>query len=602
MIELPDRYRLLESLPTQQGIVRAQDTLLGREVLVQLPRTDAALGSSTRSRGLREAQSVSRCDHPNLVRLFDALDTEFGPILILEPFVGTKLAQAVSENGAWDAESVRKLGAASADALLEVHKQGIVHRGVSEDALFVDHDRTLTKIHGFDFAKPVNLSAASSLAYKNPSSSAERRELPPYPAPEQWQGASADSRVDVFALGCTLRFALTGQRVDDTTMVVRLAAERPDLPKDLVALIDRATAASPLQRIPNMAVFRDELLRLGQSPGAASAGAGARGPGGRRLLAACAAAALPLLGWWGMSAFGAWDDGSPGSRGGGIIPPGAADQTADARRASEGSLLPHYTASHALVIGIDYDEPEAPWNRYTLRNAERDAEAIAKKLIDIGWEEDHVKSLLGGAATREGIERALFELEGRVRDDDQVFIYFAGHGLKHATSDESGWAIPFDAALPPDDTVREQENWLHFDRFDRVFREFRAKHILIALDCCHGGAGMSNLRSGAGATASADQVGRYLRERARIMIASARSHETALDGAGDHSPFAMGFLDSLEVARRRNISALQLLARIQDTMTSILQSDQRPFMLAHRTSANGAQFFFVPADSQESDR
>jgi hypothetical protein len=595
MIELPDRYRLLESLPTQQGIVRAQDTLLGREILVQLPRTDAALGSSTRSRGLREAQSVSRCDHPNLVRLFDALDTEFGPILILEPFVGTRLAQAVSEGGAWDAESVWKLGAASADALLEVHKQGIVHRGVSEEALFVDHDRTLTKIHGFDFAKPVNLSAASSLAYKNPSSSAERRELPPYPAPEQWQGASADSRVDVFALGCTLRFALTGQRVDDTTMVVRLAAERPDLPKDLVALIDRATAASPLQRIPNMAVFRDELLRLGQSPRAASTGAGARGPGGRRLLAACAAVALPLLGWMGMSAFSAGDDGSPGSRGGGIIPPGEADQTADARRALEGALLPRYTASHALLIGINYDSADAPWSRFALRNAERDVDAIANKLVETGWEQGNVLSLRGSEATRDGIDRALLDLEMRTSENDQVFIYFAGHGLKHPNSRESGWAIPFDAAFPPGETIQEQENWIHFDRFDRVFREFRAKHVLIALDCCHGGAGMSPARSGLDARGHSEQIGRYLSEPARVMIASARAHETALDGFGDHSPFAMGFLEALDVAKSKNLSATQLLARVQDTITRVLQSSQRPFMMAHRSSAPGGEFFFVPS-------
>lgn len=595
MIELPTRYRIIEGAPTSSGLLRAQDTMLGREVLLQTPRSDAALAPAARSRGLREAQSVAKCDHPSLVRLLDAIDTAFGPVLVLEPFAGTTLAEAVDDNGPLDPETVCRLGAASADALLEVHKQGIVHRGVSEAALFVDHDRTLTKLHGFDFAKPVNLSAASSLAYKKKEANADGRELPPYPAPEQWQGASADTRVDVFALGCTLRFALTGQRVDDTTTLSRLAAERPDVPKKLAALIDRATAASPLQRIPNMAMFRDELLSLAEPQRTNSLNDRPRRLFLQRSLAACVAVALAFLGWNELATPGSVDGHQLGNRGSGIIPPEPRDTGEGSRDSANTSLLPRYKASRALLIGIDYRGPDAPWSRFTLRNAERDAESLAKKLVDIGWQKGNVKSLLGRDATREGIERALFELESQVEDDDQVFIYFAGHGLRHTNSDESGWAIPFDADLPPDDAIREQRNWLHFDRFDRVFREFRAKHILIALDCCHGGAGMSNLRAGSTANASSEQVGRYLSERARIMIASARSHETALDGTGEHSPFAMGFLESLEAARSRNISALQLLARIQDTMTGALQSDQRPFMMAHRTSAPGGQFFFVPS-------
>ncbi|MCA8942684.1 MAG: caspase family protein, partial [Planctomycetes bacterium] len=520
---IPTRYRPLETIQSVRGrsLLRAHDSLLEREVFLQVPAATEKLEPDELQRGLREARALGGSQHPGLVRLLDAHETEFGPILIYEPFRGETLAERVGRDGPLAPEVAKHVVSQIADALLAVHRAGLVHRGVSEHAIFVDHDDRVT-VDGFDFAKPIDPAGLTSLGLDPEREDFDPDLLPAYPAPEQWAGAAADARTDVFALGCVLYFLLTGEAVNARTPD-GVTIDAAGLPTDLATVVRRCTTRLPSQRYPTMCDVHDALQPAPEAAAAAAAVTTSK----RSWHVPVVAVILVLCGAW----FGVQSMRGDTEAERGIKLPGHTGETADtaADRRGEAERETYsgdYAESYALLIGIDYSDPKCGWHAYELANAERDVQAIGTALEDLGWPATNVVRLLGREATRQGIENALRDLEAKVARDDQVVIYFAGHGVRHLTSSDSGWAIPADAGAQPADGT-EGADWLHFDRFDRVFREFQAKHILIAFDCCHGGAGMSRMRAGA-VVATPARLAAYLREPARIMFASSRANEAAL--------------------------------------------------------------------------
>ena len=89
-----------------------------------------------------------------------------------------------------------------------------------------------------------------------------------------------------------------------------------------------------------------------------------------------------------------------------------------------------YRNSWALVVGINrYKDPKIPRLKY----AEADARAVKERLVQVGFPERNIRSLLGHEATREAILMALEEdLNPRMERGDRLFIYFSGHGASTA--------------------------------------------------------------------------------------------------------------------------------------------------------------------------
>ncbi|HEV7721738.1 MAG TPA: serine/threonine-protein kinase [Iamia sp.] len=211
-----------------------------------------------RARIRREAEVLRSLDHPGIVRLLDLVDDGDDVVLVMPYLSGGSLHERVATEGPMDPEAVQVLAGRLLDALAAAHRQGVVHRDIKpENVLFTaDGDPRLVDFgvaHTQDHT--LGLTATSMVVG-----------TPGFMAPEQARGEAASAPADVFSLGATLLFALTGAgpfgpvNADPRVLMHRAATgkvERPprELPPELRTLL--ATALDPkAERRPSAARLR----------------------------------------------------------------------------------------------------------------------------------------------------------------------------------------------------------------------------------------------------------------------------------------------------------------------------------------------------------
>ncbi|HEU5149819.1 MAG TPA: serine/threonine-protein kinase [Iamia sp.] len=267
-----------------------------------------------RARIRREAEVLGSLDHPGIVRLLDLVDDGDDVVLVMPYLPGGSLHERVARDGPMTPEAVQVVADRLLDALAAAHRQGVVHRDIKpENVLFTaDGDPRLVD---FGVARTQDFTfglTATSMVVGTPG----------FMAPEQARGEPASAPADVFSLGATLLFALTGRGpfgpidADPRVLMHRAASgkvERPprDLPVELRTLLATALDPKP-ERRPSAA-----RLRGGGGTGATSPLTGLADVVRRnRALAIGAAAVLGLLLVGGLVALvtGQEDDG-PGRAG-----------------------------------------------------------------------------------------------------------------------------------------------------------------------------------------------------------------------------------------------------------------------------------------------
>jgi tRNA A-37 threonylcarbamoyl transferase component Bud32 len=322
-------YRLLERLGAggMGAVFKARHRKLGRLVALKLIHPLYVGDRAAAKRFLREMQSLSRLDHPNIVRALDAGEDNGRLYLVMEFVEGTDLATLVKDKGALPLALACDCARQSALALQHAHEQGLVHRDVKPGNLLLAGDGTV-KLLDLGLARlgaPDEADAATSL-----TDTGMLMGTPDYVAPEQiLDSKRVDIRADLYSLGCTLYHLLTGrppfaggtagQKLMQHQMVEppAMATLRPEVPVALVAVVQKLMAKEPTERYQSpaeVAAVLDHLLRTGKLGGGPFAGvAGLVGvtPGswlgrarpswqGRRLLAAVVVAVL-LLGSAGLA-------------------------------------------------------------------------------------------------------------------------------------------------------------------------------------------------------------------------------------------------------------------------------------------------------------
>ncbi len=574
-------------------LARAQDRTLGREVVLKAlgPAAVEALASrEDRERALREARALARIDGDGVVRLLDVLETERGPVLVLEPFAGESLAERLARHAGepMDPADVRRLAFDLATALESVHRAGVVHRGLSTGSVLLSAAGR-PRLTGFSFARWDRATGMTSIDYGRASSDAAGSEAvvlrPTHPAPEQVAGQPADARSDVFALGCVLYECLTARNPFPAEDPVDRVAPPPahklvrDVPRDLSELVERCLARNPLNRPQSAGEVATQLAAFAdESP--AEAGE-RRHAWWRPDVMQLALAGAALFAVW---VFALRGDGEDGERGVQLLDQDAASATVG--RSGAPALQASYVASHALLIGIGevYADQRFP----ALSNAEADVAALAARLDEMTWENWQTTTLTGAAATRQGILSALRDVEHRAGPDDRVFIYYAGHGEPHERASESGWIIPAGARRQAEDPSRA--DWIRFDEFSRFFDESEAKHILVAMDCCYSG------RLAAPRSATSTRYSeRFLRSKAHVVITSGRRFEVVSDGvAGAHSPFTRAFLDALSRTDTEAMTSSALYSEIADAFVQEGIGQTPQFAYPPRQSLGQFVFFLQP--------
>src|SRR5919197_6775259 len=202
------RYRLISRIGMgAMGVVwRAYDERLNRTVAVKklllspgLPEDEAV---EAVARCLREGRIAARLHHANAISVFDVVDEDGAPCLIMEYLPSKSLAMALSEHGPLDPYEVARIGALSASALVAAHAAGIVHRDIKPGNILLGDDGSV-KITDFGISRAtddVTVTKTGMIAG-----------TPAYLAPEVAIGRDPTPASDIFSLGSTLYAAVEGE-------------------------------------------------------------------------------------------------------------------------------------------------------------------------------------------------------------------------------------------------------------------------------------------------------------------------------------------------------------------------------------------------------
>ena len=262
------QYVLLERIGSgaMGTVYRALHRKMKREVAVKVLRAGA--GDRARLRRLfdREVLAAAQLCHPNIVAAYDAGEDDGLPYLVSQFIEGDNLATVVRRSGPLPVEVALDCVLQAARGLAYFHQQGFIHRDVKPANLIVD-DEGVVRVLDVGLARL----RASTCGDHDDSTLTQIVGTPAYMAPEQAAGTRCDCGADVYALGCTLYFLLTGRTVFPAGEVTgQLAAHRhstvPCLSGDLAPLnplLFKMLAKRPEDRHDSMeSVIRDvERLR-----------------------------------------------------------------------------------------------------------------------------------------------------------------------------------------------------------------------------------------------------------------------------------------------------------------------------------------------------
>jgi serine/threonine protein kinase len=259
-----DRYQLLESAGEggMASVYKAYDTRLERDVAVKIIRTDMFVPAALQQvlkRFEREAKSLAKLSHPNIVSVIDYGDHDGVPYLVMEYLPGGSLKDRLKEPQLTWQDSFHLL-LPIARALQFSHQQGIIHRDVKPSNILI----TLSgepMLSDFGIARILESEGGTNLTGTGVGIG-----TPEYMAPEQWVGKTSPQS-DLYSLGVVLYEMVTGRKpyTADTPAAILLKQANdplprprqftPDLPASVEKIILKALAKNPENRYQNMGEF-----------------------------------------------------------------------------------------------------------------------------------------------------------------------------------------------------------------------------------------------------------------------------------------------------------------------------------------------------------
>jgi eukaryotic-like serine/threonine-protein kinase len=260
------RYRLGAKVGSgAMGVVwRAEDERLRRTVALKQVRLPGVIDDQAREqayrRVMREGRLFARLHHPNAIAVFDVVEHEGQPWLVMEYLPSRSLSETMADSGVLDPLTAARVGHQVAAALTAAHEAGIVHRDVKPGNVLIGDDGVV-KVTDFGISRAVDEATVTSDGMVAGT--------PAYLAPEVARGGTADFRSDVYSLGSTLYAATEGeppfgQGENALAQLHRVATGEyvpPRAAGALTSLLERLLEHDPARR-PEMHQVRDELGRL----------------------------------------------------------------------------------------------------------------------------------------------------------------------------------------------------------------------------------------------------------------------------------------------------------------------------------------------------
>jgi len=261
---LGDGYRIEREL-SGGGMSRlflARDLSLDRSVVVKVLPPELAGGVNV-ARFQREIAVAAQLQHPHIIPILSAGADE-SLLYYTMPFVeGESLQQRMTREGALPAADAYRLLSEIADALAYAHARGIVHRDVKPSNIMVSGEHAVLVDFGVAQAVEEAIDITGAAHFVGTTQ---------YMAPEQFVASSdVDGRADVYSLAVVIFEVLTGRFPDEITgegvssqprkrpTPRSLAGLRPDVPRELSDLVEKALAAEPDARLASATALRDGL-------------------------------------------------------------------------------------------------------------------------------------------------------------------------------------------------------------------------------------------------------------------------------------------------------------------------------------------------------
>ena len=257
------KYRLLSLLGKggMSSVYLAEHVLMRRRCAIKVLPSKRVNDSSYLGRFHREAQAVASLDHANIVRAYDVdheteKDTEIH-FLVMEYVEGQSLQEIIQADGVLDYVTTADYMRQAAAGLAHAHTAGMVHRDIKPGNLLVDRHGTV-RILDLGLARFFADDDEQSLTVAHDEKVLGTAD---YLAPEQaLDSHSVDARADIYSLGCTCYFLLTGHPpFTEGTLAQRLMShqtrepppirnDRSDLPESLESIINQMMAKKPDDR------------------------------------------------------------------------------------------------------------------------------------------------------------------------------------------------------------------------------------------------------------------------------------------------------------------------------------------------------------------
>jgi serine/threonine-protein kinase len=272
------KYKLLDHLGTggMSAVYLAEHINMHRRVAIKVLPTQRVHDSSYLARFYREARAAASLDHPNIVRAYDVDNQGDTHYLVMEYVQGQDMQRLVKAQGALPFEVAADYIRQGSDGLAHAHKMGLIHRDIKPANLLID-PQGVVKLLDLGLARFADDTQASlTIAHdENVLGTVD------YLAPEQAVNSHrVDTRADIYSLGCTLYFALTGhppfpegtlpQRLmkHQTAEPTSIAKERPGAPAELVAICQRMMAKSADKRYQTAGEVAEALANWFSKSGA----------------------------------------------------------------------------------------------------------------------------------------------------------------------------------------------------------------------------------------------------------------------------------------------------------------------------------------------
>jgi hypothetical protein len=281
------RYRIVDVLGSggMGTVYKAEHQVMERPVALKVIKRSLTRDPAAVERFRREVKGAARLAHPNIVTAYDAEQAGDLHFLVMEYVDGQSLDKVVQAQGPLPVIVACDYARRAALGLQHAYERGLVHRDVKPQNLMRTADGQI-KILDFGLARFVRESASAALVADAAAGASPGLTqvgsimgTPDYMAPEQAADCqAADIRADLYSLGCTLYYLLTGHvPFPQGAVIDKLLAhaERPptpvtayrhDVPVEVIRVVERLLAKDPAVRYPTPAAVADALYKAAAAP------------------------------------------------------------------------------------------------------------------------------------------------------------------------------------------------------------------------------------------------------------------------------------------------------------------------------------------------